>query len=431
MANLEKFIEQIRLEIGVYYEKLYFSDNEIDVFNEFFKSKDFTEDLLKIHEEKLEDLKFKYTESQTLYEKTFKWLELWRQFITFEEKTKDPSRFKVRGYNGAEEEKSRKQFQLQFPKLEDELKRLSDEYEKTNGGETFQIYGYEWNIYFEMLKKDYENHKLNEKKEKQAAAAGNANNNNYNNNVNKKDTFINKHTSKLITPLNNQKITSVKRKNDLYLQQTPSIMRNSKLQRTDCNNDDNTLTSTISATPGTAKFNKLLNKNTSKRKSRTPMKQRLRQSKQLTSKNVSVASKANSTTTMNSKASNSPSKTANKYKMPTRFKQQSQMSSNENESADTTLTATSNTTAISKISSLTHHTTASSSTSTASTTQHHYHHVSTYKQSGYPFRHVNTNDINYHEFTRDLNKPFRFNAITPNNADNDIKTKLTSTLIKE
>jgi hypothetical protein len=418
MANLEKFVEQIRLEISVYFDKLYCSDSEIANFDEFFKRKDFTEDLLKIHEDKLEDLKFKYDESQSLYEKTAKWLDFWQQFILFEEKTKDPNRFKVRGYNGLEEEKARKQFQSQFPKLEDELKKHAEEYRKTNGGELFTVYGYQWNVYLDILRKDYEQHKQNEKNEKKATTATKTTAcSTFKNTI-----LVNKHLSKLATP-SFQK-SSIKRKNNECItsalgQQTPSLIRNSKLQRTESINE-NTMTSTIiSVTPKANRF--LLNSKNVKRKSRTPLKNRLRQTRVATAAAV-VTTKTSATNLKSSTLVRKPSKPSNspkpesKYKVPSKLKQQ--QSSDQN---DTTLTATSNATVSSKAS--------TTATSTAN--------ASSYRQGGYPFRHVNTNDINYHEFTRDLQKPFRFNGNTNSSVvsnhhhDNDIKTKLTSTLIKD
>lgn len=98
MENMQKFIEAIRDEIKNLCAKMYMGDKDIRKLNlELLNSTEYTEQLLTQHEEKLEDLKFRYTECEGLYEKTAKWMQLWSEFVQFEEKTKDPLRFKQRG----------------------------------------------------------------------------------------------------------------------------------------------------------------------------------------------------------------------------------------------------------------------------------------------------------------------------------------------
>lgn len=398
MENLEKFIEQIRIEISVFYEKLYFSDTEIKKFDSFYKSKDFTEELLKVHEDKLEELKFNYDESQSLYDKTAKWLDFWQQFILFEEKTKDPNRFKVRGYNSLEEEKARKQFTKDFPKLEEELRRNAEEYSELNHKE-YTIYGYEWKEYLDVLRKDYEKHKQNEKNEKKQQSAAPA--------PSKKDNFLySKHASKIATPSFVK--PSVKRKN---IDQTPSLARQTKLQRTEI--AETTVITSTAIPVGTPKVSsKLLMKGKATRKSRTPLKTRLRQ-KEATATNATKVNSNNTTTKSSTILSkNSASPKASKYKIPSKLQQNHE----NDESTDTTLTAT----------------ISSKGSTTASSTVN----ASTYRTGGYPFKQI---EINYQEFSRDLQKqPFKFkgnknngaaSSATSNHADKDIKEKLTSTLI--
>lgn len=89
MENMQKFIESIRVDIRALCEKMYFSDKEMKkLTKELLGLNDFTEDLLKMHEEKLENLKFDFDERESIYEKVNKWNQLWNEFIQFEEKTK-------------------------------------------------------------------------------------------------------------------------------------------------------------------------------------------------------------------------------------------------------------------------------------------------------------------------------------------------------
>lgn len=278
MENMQKFIEAVRIEIREMCQKMFVGDKEIKQMNkEFLCESQFTEELLCIHEEKLEDLKFRYIECQKLYEQTSEWTKLWTKFVQFEEKTKDPMRFKQRGYSMLEEEKQRKKFNSELPKLEDELKQLATEYASMNGGQEFTVFGQSFADYLLTTKLDYEESKQKEKLEKQVL----------------KDTQKKNETrfgSKPKTPLalkNKRKILS----NNHHDSNVNSPIRRSKLQKTD-------MTASTANTPGTsimssnrstmAGVKSKINSNLSiksklaKRKSRTPGNKRLlRRSKML------------------------------------------------------------------------------------------------------------------------------------------------------
>ncbi|CAF1006146.1 unnamed protein product [Brachionus calyciflorus] len=283
MENMQKFIEAIRLEIREMCQKMFIGDKEIKKMNqEFLGLTEFTEQLLTIHEEKLEDLKFRYEECQNLYEKTTEWTQLWNKFVQFEEKTKDPLRFKQRGYNMLEEEKQRKKFNNELPKLEEDLKKLALEYAEINGGQEFSVFGQSFTDYILTTKLDYEESKQKEKIEKQVL----------------KDTQKKNESrfgSKPKTPLalkNKRKLLG----NNNGDSRMNSPARHSKLQKTD-------MTASTFNTPGTtimgssrlgsgavkSKINSNLNsksKLANKRKSRTPGNKRLlRRSKMMAKQN--------------------------------------------------------------------------------------------------------------------------------------------------
>jgi hypothetical protein len=167
MENMQKFIEGVRVEILALCEKMFIGSKERKLMDHLFKSVRYDEDLLKQHEEKLEDLQFRHTESEGLYEKTAKWMDLWGQFIEFEEKTKDPLRLKQRGYNMLDEERQRKAFNSALPKLEDELVGLAKEYEENTGGHVFMVYDDAFADFIYKKKLDHEDNKQNQRKEKQ------------------------------------------------------------------------------------------------------------------------------------------------------------------------------------------------------------------------------------------------------------------------
>lgn len=218
MENMQKFIESVRAEIREYCSRLYLSKAELKELNdELLHSADYTEELLNLHEAKLEDMKFRYTENQALYEKTAKWIDLWEEFIKFEEKTKDPNRFKIRGYNMLEEEKSRKAFNSQLPKLEEDIYRLAGEYEQMNGGVEFAVHGLNVAEFVARKKCDYEESKNAEKKEKQILRE----------NMKRNESRFG---SKPMTPLALRTKRKAPGGHDTHMQ-TPS--KHSKLQKTD------------------------------------------------------------------------------------------------------------------------------------------------------------------------------------------------------
>lgn len=168
MENMQKFIESVRVEIREYCDKMFMGPRELqELENELLLSDDFTEEMLTRHEQKKEELEFKYAESQLMFEKAARWIKLWSDFIEFEEKTKDPARFKVRGYNMLAEEKQRKLFNSQLPKLEEDLAQHAYEYANSNDRKEFEIGGLFWSEYIQRKKQDHEQSKMNERKEKQ------------------------------------------------------------------------------------------------------------------------------------------------------------------------------------------------------------------------------------------------------------------------
>jgi len=168
MQNMQKFIETVRVEIRKICVDMFYGPNEMKKLNDdFLTSTDFTEDLLLRHEEKLEDLKFKYEESEALYKKTSQWMEVWTEFLKFEEITKDPSRLTKRGYSTLDEARKRTAFEKQLPKLFSEISELATDYEKLNGGISFTINDLYFSEYIERKKYDHEENKQNERKEKQ------------------------------------------------------------------------------------------------------------------------------------------------------------------------------------------------------------------------------------------------------------------------
>ena len=166
--NMQKFIEKTRAEIKYYSERMYFGPEEMRrLEQDLFKHTNYNDDLLTLHEEKLDDLKFTFTEAETLFEKTQEWMNMWEKYMQFVETTKDPNRLKTRGYNMLKEEKTRNLFEKNLPKLEDEVNRAAIEYTNMNGGKMYTIYGSYYADYIQHVKNEFEENKKKEKLEKQ------------------------------------------------------------------------------------------------------------------------------------------------------------------------------------------------------------------------------------------------------------------------
>ena len=97
MQNMQKFIESVRVEIRDYCAKMFAGPQELrQLDRDLLLSSDFSEEMLTKHEQKKEELEFIYEESQLMFEKAARWMQLWQEFVEFEEHTKDPARFKVK-----------------------------------------------------------------------------------------------------------------------------------------------------------------------------------------------------------------------------------------------------------------------------------------------------------------------------------------------
>lgn len=270
MANMQKFIESVRVEIREYCQKMFIGKQEMaELDRSLLGLTDFTEELLTRHEEKKEELEFTYEESQMLFEKAAKWIKLWGDYIQFEEKTKDPARFKVRGYNMLAEEKQRKLFNSQLPKLEEDLRVHADEYQNTNDRKEFTINGLFWSEYIQRKKQDHEESKINERKEKQIMR----------DNMKKNES---RYGSKPITPLairNKRKLLTTQHESVLS---TPSRLKNSKVMKTETTmlSNQSKMGSKIGTKPTRTGIQPKLSV-AAKRKSKTPAKNRFRKSRGL------------------------------------------------------------------------------------------------------------------------------------------------------
>ncbi|XP_027716891.1 protein regulator of cytokinesis 1-like [Vombatus ursinus] len=174
IQNLKKMIEASKVELALYWEKCFYSQQQKEAFT-YYYNEDYTEILLKLHGEEIVKLKQYYKLHKELFEGVQKWEKNWRLFLEFERKASDPSRFMNRGGNLLKEEKQRAKLQKILPKLEEELKAQIEMWEKehskafvVNGQKFIEYIMEQWEMFH--LKKDKEEQERQLKKNQQTGA---------------------------------------------------------------------------------------------------------------------------------------------------------------------------------------------------------------------------------------------------------------------
>ncbi|KAK3525779.1 hypothetical protein QTP70_007541 [Hemibagrus guttatus] len=161
MKNIQNFIESIRAEIEILWEKCYYSLDQRQAFTAY-TSDNFTEELLTVHEEELQRLKQHYEHHRELYHGVTSWQSNWTLYQELEKKARDPSRFHNRGGNLLREEKQRAELQKSLPKVEKSLKIQIEQWEEEHGSE-FRVNGQHFMQYVE---EQWNLHQLEKEKEK-------------------------------------------------------------------------------------------------------------------------------------------------------------------------------------------------------------------------------------------------------------------------
>lgn len=139
--NIGKFIEKIKDELVVEYERCYISqDQQENFFSLSPVSDECNEELLELYERELERIKRYYEANKEILDKFQRWRQMWKELIDLEIKANDPNRFTNRGGQLLLEEKKRKTLQKGLPKLEKELTTLNEKYSAENSGESFKIF---------------------------------------------------------------------------------------------------------------------------------------------------------------------------------------------------------------------------------------------------------------------------------------------------
>lgn len=164
--NIGKFIDKLRLELVLEYERCFFSQEHQDAF--FSLSGEPCEELLELYEKELERLKKYWNDNRDILERFQKWRLMWKELIDLEIKANDPGRFNNRGGQLLLEEKKRKALQKNLPKVEKDLKDLNAKYFAANG-KKFEVFATDLDEFVHGCWDELSHAKEVEKRERQRA----------------------------------------------------------------------------------------------------------------------------------------------------------------------------------------------------------------------------------------------------------------------
>ncbi|KAK0182683.1 hypothetical protein PV327_000795 [Microctonus hyperodae] len=161
--NIARFVQKLREDLIFWWDTCKFSKIQRDAFRPM-RYETFTEDILTLHELELARVQKFYNENSAIYELLNKREEMWDQMKELQHRAEDPDRFHNRGGQLLAEEKMRKYFNKNLPKVEIELQSLMVDYE-TKHGIPFTINGL---TFEEYIKQQVDEHKAEMETLKQA-----------------------------------------------------------------------------------------------------------------------------------------------------------------------------------------------------------------------------------------------------------------------
>ncbi|XP_071206300.1 protein regulator of cytokinesis 1-like isoform X2 [Salvelinus alpinus] len=166
-TRLEDVIEKVRQELVTFWDKCTLGPEQREPFNAHFCDNNFTEELLALHDAALLKVKNYYDQVKPLLEALQRWEKYWALFQDFEKKANDPNRFSNRGGALLKEAKEKVKVQKMLPKLEEELKKGVEAWEKDQGS-AFLVQGRRVMTYISSQWEEYKQQRDKEKSERAA-----------------------------------------------------------------------------------------------------------------------------------------------------------------------------------------------------------------------------------------------------------------------
>nr|XP_046225725.1 protein regulator of cytokinesis 1-like [Oncorhynchus gorbuscha] len=168
-TKLGDVIEKVRQELVTFWDKCNLGREQREPFNAHFCDNNFTEELLALHDAALLKVKNYYDQVKPLLEALQRWEKYWALFQDFEKKANDPNRFSNRGGALLKEAKEKIKVQKMLPKLEEELKKGVEAWEKDQGS-AFLVQGRRVMTYISSQWEEYKQQRDKEKSERAAVS---------------------------------------------------------------------------------------------------------------------------------------------------------------------------------------------------------------------------------------------------------------------
>nr|XP_045596197.1 protein regulator of cytokinesis 1-like isoform X1 [Procambarus clarkii] len=122
--NMSRFINQLRRELEILWEKCHICERERNSFLPYF-TEGYTEEILEAHDNEVMRLNAYFNDHKQIFMKIKQRHEVWNKLVQLEEKANDPNRlFGNRGCSLLQEEKERKRVKNELPRVEKELEEL-------------------------------------------------------------------------------------------------------------------------------------------------------------------------------------------------------------------------------------------------------------------------------------------------------------------
>ncbi|XP_063234497.1 protein regulator of cytokinesis 1-like [Bacillus rossius redtenbacheri] len=167
-SKFEQFVQLLRKELDCWWWKCFYSEEQKKEFLPYYSS-DYSEELLRLHEQQLEKVKKFYNDNISIFKLVHQRQKLWDMMIDIENKAYDPSRlFDNRGGQLLQEEKEKRMVQKDLPKIEEELLKQSKTYKQQNGHD-FLIHGCALADVLKQQKVDYQKSKEQKRQERKLA----------------------------------------------------------------------------------------------------------------------------------------------------------------------------------------------------------------------------------------------------------------------
>ncbi|XP_020313619.1 protein regulator of cytokinesis 1 isoform X1 [Oncorhynchus kisutch] len=166
-TRLGDVIEKVRQELVTFWDKCNLGREQREPFNAHLCDNNFTEELLALHDAALLKVKNYYDQVKPLLEALQRWEKYWALFQDFEKKANDPNRFSNRGGALLKEAKEKVKVQKMLPKLEEELKKGVEAWEKDQGS-AFLVQGRRVMTYISSQWEEYKQQRDKEKSERAA-----------------------------------------------------------------------------------------------------------------------------------------------------------------------------------------------------------------------------------------------------------------------